>query len=189
MPRVRGTFVLSSIDYVRSRYGPPAHERVMAELPEWCRQAFANRLRYVRDSSWEPLNLALAYMETSKRLLGADDPGFYREMGRFAGLAARVTSFGDMEPGPDAAARIFPVRSRAFIDVGRIEMVVTPEGELRARLFDFPAEPALCERRIGAWEALLSGEAQRAVVEETACINDGAKACQLRVRFEAKPPA
>jgi hypothetical protein len=51
---------------------------------------------------------------------------------------------------------MLPVLGRAFIDVGRLEVTSWAPQELSARLYDFPPLRALCERRIGAWEAMLS---------------------------------
>lgn len=183
MARVRGTFVLSSVEFVRTRDGPEAHPAVLAAMPKAEGLAFATRLPHIRDSSWEPFDPVRSYLETAESILAANDPGFHREMGRFAARAALISGFSAMVSGIETAVRMIPVMARAFIDVGRIEVTQRSPTEIHARLYDFPPVRCLCERRRGAWEVLLASGGRAPAVSETECVTAGHPCCELRVLF------
>lgn len=59
--------------------------------------------------------------------------------------------------------------------IRRLEEVVD-----RARVQAFPATRALCQRGIGAWEAVLTVEDSRVRVDKTAPVVDGSSCCEMR---------
>lgn len=180
-PMVRGSFLLASIRFVRERYGPQAHERVLQALPVAARAAIETELR---EAAWKPLEHALAYMQAARELLAPGDGQFFREMGRSAGRAGRESGFGVMVTDPDRTVRMFAVFSRAIVDFGRVEVVEHGAHDFRARFHGFPPVPALCERRVGAYEELLHSPGTAVSVVETACTTAGSPYCELHVRWE-----
>lgn len=183
-PRVRGTFVLSSVAFVCERYGRQAHERVLRALPVAARASLETELR---DAAWKPLEHALAYMQAARELLAPGDDRFFREMGRSAGRAGRASGFGAMVADPETTARMFTVLGRAIVDFGRVEVVEQGADGLRARFHGFPPVAALCERRVGAYEELLHAPGTVVTVEETACTSAGSPYCELQVRWRPAP--
>lgn len=183
-PRVRGSFALGSVRFVRERFGPQAHELVLQALPVAARASLETELR---DAAWKPLEHALAYMQAARELLAPDDGQFFREMGRSAGRAGRASGFGVMVSDPETAARMFTVLGRAIVDFGRVEVVEHGADGLRARFHGFPTVAALCERRLGAYEELLHAPGTVVTVEETACTSAGSPYCELLVRWRPAP--
>ena len=183
-PRVRGSFALGSVRFVRERFGPQAHELVLQALPVAARASLETELR---DAAWKPLEHALAYMQAARELLAPDDGQFFREMGRSAGRAGRASGFGVMVSDPETTARMFTVLGRAIVDFGRVEVVEHGADGLRARFHGFPAVAALCERRLGAYEELLHAPGTVVTVEETACTSAGSPYCELQVRWRPAP--
>lgn len=185
-PMVRGSFLLASIQFVRERHGPHAHERVLQALPVETRVSIETGLR---DAAWKPLEHALAYMLAARDLLAPGDGRFFRELGRWAGRAGRESGFGAMVTNPETTARMFTVLGRAIVDFGRVEVVEHGADGLRARFHGFPPVAALCERRVGAYEELLHAPGTVVTVEETACTSAGSPYCELRVRWRPAPGA
>jgi len=179
MPNVRGVAVLNAIRFVTEIYGAPRHDQVVAALPAPRHGTFVGA---IREASWKPLEDFVAYMETAKSQLGPHEPDFYRRLGRFAGHLERARSnVGLMVVDPGTALRMGPLVWRSFHDSGRLEVEVLGPHEGIARVFDYPASRAMCERRCGAWEGLLSSEELPASVEETACMLDGHGCCETHV--------
>lgn len=178
-PNVRGVAVLNAIRFVRETRGPGRHDEVVAALPAACRAVF---LAQVREAAWVPLDDFVAYMETARRLLAPGDPAFFRELGRFAGrLERQASNFGVMVADPMTAMRMGPTVWRSFHDCGRLEVETLAPLEGLARVHDFPASHAMCDRRCGAWETLVSTEQLRAEATETRCQLDGHPFCETRV--------
>ena len=185
-PHVRGVAVLNAMRFVREAYGPDRHDAVVAALPPAHQATF---LAQVREAAWEPLADFVAYLEVAERLLAPEDPGFFRELGRFAGrLEREASNFGVMVADPVTAIRMGPTVWRSFHDCGRLEVEVLGPREGLARLFDFPASRALCERRCGAWETLVSTPDMRAEVSELRCQLDGHPVCETRVVWRPVRP-
>ncbi len=181
--RVRGSVLLSSAAFVRQRFGPEAHERVVARLRPEHQAAFTADLR---EGSWKPVEAVDAYMEAARRLLAPGDASFFREMGRFAGEQARRSVFASMVRDAETAARMLPTMGRVVADQGRAEVVQAGPGELRARISGFPTTPALCERRVGAYEALFGSAEAPVEASETACVLQGSPWCEIRVVWRAR---
>ncbi len=178
-PNVRGVAVLNAIRFVRETRGTGRHDEVVAALPAARRAVF---LAQVREAAWVPLDDFVAYMETAQRLLAPHEPGFFRELGRFAGrLEREASNFGVMVVDPLTAMRMGPMVWRSFHDSGRLEVETVGPLEGLARVHDFPASRAMCDRRCGAWETLISTEQLQAEATETLCQLGGHPFCQTRV--------
>lgn len=185
-PHVRGVAVLNAVRFVREVYGPDRHDAVVAALPPARQATF---LAQLREASWEPLDDFVAYMEGAQRLLAPGDPAFFRELGRFAGrLEREASNFGVMVADPLTALRMGPTVWRSFHDSGRLEVKLLSPREAVATLFDFPASRALCGRRCGAWETLLSTAELRAEASEPRCRLDGHPVCETRVAWHPARP-
>ncbi|HLA77825.1 MAG TPA: hypothetical protein VJU18_09635 [Vicinamibacteria bacterium] len=179
MASVRGVAVLNAIRYVRESFGPNPHQAVVKALSEPHRATF---LGPIREASWKPVEDLIAYLETAQRLLAPADPLFFRRVGRFSGQLERASQgFEVMVADPSTAMRMGPVVWRSFFDAGRLEVEILGPREGMARVFDFPASRALCDRRSGAWEGLLSTPGLRVEVTETRCCLSGSDFCENRV--------
>jgi hypothetical protein len=184
---VRGSFVLASVNFVRRRHGDAGHERALDALAPAARVALEARLPFVRDSTWEPWDLAEAYMLGAKSALAAADCAFFQSMGEFAAAEARANGFAPMMGDVDTTIRMLMPLSRAFIDVGAPTVVSRVPHGLIVHLKGYPTSEALCERRIGAWRILLSPDGTPVSVEETLCTRRGHPFCELRIAFAAAP--
>jgi hypothetical protein len=185
-PHVRGVAVLNAIRFVREVYGPDRHDAVVATLPLDRQATF---LGQVREASWEPLADFVAYMDAAQQLLAPGEPAFFVELGRFAGRLERLASnFGVMVADPMTAIRMGPTVWRSFHDTGRLEVEVLGPREAVATLFDFPASRAMCGRRCGAWETLVSTPELQDEVSEPRCRLDGHPACETRVVWRPVRP-
>lgn len=184
MIHVRGITVLNTTRFVRERFGPEAHTRVVESLPTRHRATF---LTMVREASWKPIEDVLAYMEVAKGLLAPDVPGFHREIGLYSG---QITGRGGFRffigSSPLKAVGRAAFMWRFLYDAGRVEVVSKAPGEITLRILDFPVPSRIwCERITGFIEAVahLAG-AERSRVEETACIHAGSDYCELRGTWE-----
>lgn len=179
MPNVRGVAVLNAIRFVNETYGAARHDQIVAAMPAARRATF---LSTIREASWEPVEDFVAYMEAAKGLLDPHDEQFYRRLGRFAGRLERASSnFGLMVVDPATSLRMAPLIWRSFHDCGRMEIETLGPREAVARVYDYPASRAMCQRSCGAWEALSSTEELVARAEETACVLDGNPCCATSV--------
>jgi hypothetical protein len=79
MARVKGSAVLSTLRYVREKYGEGAVDGILASLPEEDRQAIGTSPLV---SAWYPMPVFLRFMEEAERQLGPKDPELARNMGR-----------------------------------------------------------------------------------------------------------
>ncbi len=171
--------MLNAIRFIRDTVGPAAHDEIVAALPAVHATTFRG---LIREASWEPLDDFVAYLETAKRLLAPTDSGFYRRLGRFSGeLERQASAFKVMVEDPSTAMRMGPTVWRSFFDVGRLEVEILAPREGTARVFDFPGCRALCDRRCGAWEGLLSTAALSVEVDESLCRADGHSFCEHHV--------
>jgi hypothetical protein len=181
MANARATLFLNSVAFVRERFSPEAAARVHAALP-LALQAWLDG--GPRETAWRPVEDLVAYMSAARALVAPDDPGFYRELGRFAGLLdRRERGVGTLFTDVDVAARMAGVIWRTYFDAGRLE--ASPDGDaLRLRIHDFPARRELCERIVGSLEGQWA-ELQP-LVAKSACRLDGAPCCEIRVGFPGR---
>lgn len=187
MTNVRGVIALNTVRFVKEVYGPEAHERVLARVSQGRRASF---LGTIREGSWGPLEDVLAYMEAAKALLAPEEPDFFRNLGRFSGQAERrAQGFRPLVADASTTMRMAPTAWRAFYDRGRIEVVSLGPREAVARIHDFPAHRANCQRMCGAWEGLLETEELAVRVTETVCALDGSPCCEMRVAWYEKGSA
>jgi hypothetical protein len=181
MVKVRGLVILNSVAYVKDRFGPEGHERVLEALPAERRMIF---LREIRDATWEPLDDLISYTEVAHELLAPKDPQFHWKMGSHSGRQARLRGgFQPMVEDPETAMRLGPVLWRSFVDTGRFEFIVKGKKEGVIRIHGFPSTPALCQRMCGSWEELLGSAKHPATIEKTACIQDGSPFCEMHVKW------
>ena len=170
--------VINVIRYVRETHGSDRQQAVVEVVPEPHRSTFLRPIREASGAGCRPRCLP----ETAQKLLASGDALFFRRVGRFSGQLERGSQgFKVMVADPSTAMRMGPVLWRSFFDVGRLEVEILGPREARTRVFDFPASRALCERRAGAWEGLLSTPELRVEVAETRCCLSGSDFCENRV--------
>jgi len=180
--RARGSELLNTVEYVRQRFGEPAHERVLATLPADARTAFDHP---TREADWQPLEYLVAYMLAAREQLAAGEGGFYREIGRHAGRSARTGGFQVMLGTIDDAVRTARYLWRSFFDTGRLEIVTAgPEG-IVARVLEFACpSPVVCDRITGWTETSLDPDGALGLhTVEVACVHEGAPYCEYRTTW------
>ena len=181
MARVRGRLVMNAVEYVQKRFGREAHERVLQAMP---REHWGPFVGPLHETSWEPAEDAVAYLDTARRLLAPGEEGFFRDLGRFAGRIERQKQgYEPMVRDPATAARMGPAVWSSFYDTGRLEVDIQSPLEASARVLGFAVSPVLCERSCGAWEGLLSSQTFSAAVTEARCVHRGSEYCEIRVRW------
>jgi hypothetical protein len=186
MAQVRGALVSSAVQFVRETYGPDAHERVLGALDPRARATLGKR---IRDSSFEPVEHFVAYIEAARQILAPDDAGFFRSLGRYTGRRARDSQgFKVMVAEPESAVRMAPITWKAFYDTGRADARMTGPREALIRLVDFPSRASLCERSCGTLEGLVSTETLQATVEHTRCIARSDPCCEYRIMWTEAGP-
>jgi hypothetical protein len=177
---VRGVGLAGAIGFVKQAYGTAAHEAVLARLPPEEAAAFAD----VRSAAWKPLRSLSAYIETARALHGADDATFALRLGFFIGqYTRRDGGFHPMLVTPEVAMRMAPVVWKAVYDAGRMEFEIEGREGGVARVYDFPARPALCAVNAAIIEGLASDDARRARVVETRCRSRGDEFCEFDVTW------
>lgn len=182
MTTTRGIALLGAVQFVKEHYGPDAHERVLAALPEKCR---AGLLAPIREASWRPLEDLGLYTETARALLAPEDPTFYTTMGRFIGRVERDKGgFRPMVAEPSTAMRMMSLVWRAIYDEGRAEATICGPREGLFRVYDFRKSRTVCQTHAGAVEGLLGTDEVFVRVEETACVHDGSPCCEFRIVWE-----
>jgi hypothetical protein len=169
------------MSFVKRTYGgAPAHEAVLARLPPQEAAAFLD----VRPAAWKPLRALAAYIEAARSAHSQDDAAFYYELGFFIGqFARRDGGFQPMLTTPEVAMRMAPLVWKAVYDAGRMEFEIEGREGGTARVYDFPARPALCAVNAAIIEGLASSEDHRARVAETRCRLQGNEYCQYDVRW------
>jgi hypothetical protein len=149
---------------------------IVKSLPGSHRATF---LRPIRESSWVPVATLIAYMETAKRLLAADDADFYASIGRYAGRQDREgRAVGVMLDDPETAAKLAQVLWRSFFDTGSLEVVEKHDRSALLRVHGFASHPTLCARIGGSLEGQFGARAT-----ETRCASRGNSYCEWRLEW------
>jgi hypothetical protein len=186
MVRVRGIAFIGAMQFVKDEFGPEAHQRVLAALPEANRATFLGPLR---DAVWKPLDDLATYAGTARHLLAPTDERFYVRLGFRAGRVEREEGgFHPMVADAPTAIRLGAVIWRSLYDAGRMELVADGEGRALARIHDFPTSVALCQANCAALSGLLGSDEHPVRTEQAACVLDGAPCCEYRVAWESAGP-
>jgi hypothetical protein len=177
---VRGVGLGGAVGFVKQAYGTAAHEAVLARLAPEEAASFVD----IRSAAWKPLRSLGAYIETARALYGADDPAFALRLGFFIGqYTRRDGGFHPMLVTPEVAMRMAPVVWKAVYDAGRMEFEIQGREGGVARVYDFPARPALCAVNAAIIEGLASDDDRRARVVETRCRSRGQEFCEFDVTW------
>jgi len=177
---VRGMTVHSTAHFVRERFGPEAHARVMDGLPLEVQLTFHED---VRDAAWRPLDHVAAYMRLAHLRLAPGDDAFHRLIGRYSGDRIAKSPFRTMlGTSPLSAVGRANFMWRFLYDTGRPETVSKRPGEIVVRIVDFPnGDRIWCDRICGFLESLTEAAGGRqAEVREIACRAQGAAHCEVR---------
>ncbi|MCL4820779.1 MAG: hypothetical protein KJ067_16690 [Vicinamibacteria bacterium] len=184
--QVRGVVVMNALAFLRERHGAGALDQVLKDLPAARRGAFGAHLR---EASWEPLADFVAWLEAAQQRFAPGDPGFARELGAFAGSRERKAGgYGPMVATPEAAMRMGQVLWRTIYDVGRLEVERLEPLRCLVRIRDFPCQPLLWQRTVGAFEGLLSTPELRARATPLRCTSQGDECCEMEVEWLAFSP-
>ncbi len=176
MAAVRGIFFLNTMDFVRGVHGADTHARILDALPAERVAPWRGKISW---SSWLALDDLLAYMEAARRLVAADDPQFFRTMGREGALRCRSRAIGMTLTDPELSADYGGALWHLLVDVGEMEVSRTGVDETAVRIRGFPAHPAFCQRILGAVEGILSVAQRPARVEKRACVLGGDPCCEI----------
>jgi len=180
--RVRGTSLIDAQAFVRDTYGPEAVARVRKALSAKAKPVFQHAIREV---GWYPLEALTSYLITARTLL---DPGaheFYRAQGYYGASRQKAGALKAMVSTLELRMRLVRTIWRMFYDVGHVEVVGATEGDIVARIVDFPTTAELCERFLGIWEGMSSTDDRRAVAQETKCVLRGDPYCEIRLTYES----
>jgi len=180
MGQVKGTAVLSSLRYVRERFGEPALAGVLSALPA----DDAARLRdLVLASSWYPIGCLMRFMLEAEKQLGSQDPRLLQNMGRAScdeGLKGIYKIFLKVgSPGftIDRASRVLS----NYYDIGDLVVVERDERHVAAELRGFEqAGRPFCERIYGWMQRMLELTGVRNLRSaHSSCVHRGDAVCRF----------
>jgi hypothetical protein len=180
MARVKGSTVLSRLQFLEERYGASAKQAVIASLsPEW--QAVA--AKGVPPHEWVPYEFYVDINVAADRLHGRGDLALCREMGRFSAERNLPTLYrifyrlGSPLFIFRKAARVWEVH----YDSGRMVPVQEGERAIRLKMVDFEKPHRAHCLSVHGWaerSAELSG-ATLVHSEEERCRLRGDAACEI----------
>ncbi len=172
---MKGVVFTSRHNFVRSRYGPAAWQRVLEVLPPGSRKLLA---KTVKSGDWYPLTLNEEVDRAICRVLAAGDPQIYRTMGAYsADLTIEGTSPGDVEArNPGGFLRAIDRYAPRYYD-GSVAVVELPaDGHGILRFYGIRSNEPNCESNLGYFGRgieLCGGRDVRA--HENRCTRDGGK--------------
>ncbi len=180
MAQVKGTAVLSSLRYVRERFGEEALAGVLSALPA---QDCATLRGLLLASSWYPMSTLLRFMQEVERQLGPRDPKVLQNMGRAScdeGLRGIYKIFLKVgSPGYiiDRAARVLS----NYYDTGELVVVERDERHVAVELRGLEgSERQFCERIYGWMQRTLELTGVRNLRSaHSRCLHRGDPVCRF----------
>ena len=184
MAQVKGTAVLSSLRYVRERFGEEPLALVLAALPA----EDAALCGGVLASSWYPMPAFLRFMQEAERQLGAQEPNLVLEMGRascdygITGVYKIFFKVGSPEFIIRRAARVFS----SYYDTGRLEVVESEDGRCVVELRGLEGSARqFCERIYGwAQRTLELAGAKNLRSGHSSCVHRGDPVCRFEGHWD-----
>jgi hypothetical protein len=184
MARVKGTAVLSSLRYVRERFGEESLERVLAALPTGDALLRGGLLA----SSWYPMPALLRFMQEAERQLGAQEPNLVLNMGRAScdygvtGVYKVFFKVGSPEFIIGRAARVFS----SYYDTGKIEVVASRDGHAAVEVSGLEGSaPQFCERIYGWMQRTLElAGARNLRSSHPSCVHRGDAVCRFEGNWD-----
>ncbi len=185
MAQVKGTAVLSSVRYVRERFGDDALARLLAALPPGDRAVLGQG---ILASSWYPMEAFLRFMQEAERQLGTQEADVVRRMGRAScdygvtGVYKIFFKLGSPEFIIARAARVFS----SYYDTGELRIAETARGRAVAELSGFEGgAPQFCERIFGWMQRTLElAGARNLRSAHTTCVHRGDAVCRFEGTWE-----
>jgi hypothetical protein len=180
MAQVKGTAVLSSLRYVRERFGEEALGRILSALPA---EDAVLRGEGLLASSWYPMSAFRHFMEEAERQLGLGEPNLVLDMGRAScdygvtGVYKVFFRIGSPEFIISRAARVFS----SYYDTGAIEVVESRDGHavVEVRGLEGSARP-FCERIYGWMQRTLElAGAKNLRSSHSCCVHRGDAVCRF----------
>lgn len=179
MARVKGTAVLSSLRYVRERFGDEPLGRILSALPP---EDAALQVG-VLASSWYPMPAFLRFMQESERQLGRQEPDLVRNMGRAScdhgvtGVYRIFFRVGSPEFIIGRAARVFS----SYYDTGELKVVESLDGRALVELRGLEGSaPQFCERIYGWMQRTLElAGAKNLRSAHSSCLHRGDAVCRF----------
>jgi hypothetical protein len=183
MANFKGTIFESVRMFTEQRFGPEAHDRLLAELSDEDRSL----LDGLNALGWCPAEPILRYHQALDRVYGKGDLELCHEAGRFsAGWAMNTVLkvFLRFRSPNWLIERATSVWGR-YHDSGRWIITAATDTRLQGELFDFAVhDPVFCARLrgwlLGAVE--LTGGARCSVIE-TMCVNRGHDRCKFTIQL------
>ncbi len=180
MAQVKGTAVLSSLRYVRERFGEPALAGVLAALPPGDGTLLQG---LVLASSWYPMGSLGRFMQEAEKQLASQDPKLLQNMGRASceeGLKGIYKIFLKVgSPGftIDRAARVLS----NYYDTGDLVVVEKAERHVAAELRGLEdSGRVFCERIYGWMQRMLELTGVRNLrAAHSSCVHRGDPACRF----------
>lgn len=170
---LKGTSFASFFDFLTQRFGPSAQAQVLSAMPVEHRRAIEAG---VLASSWYSVATFVSLAEIAKRILGPQDPHFYRESGRHDaeyGLSG-VHRVMLRDGGPLKVLEGAQALWRQVADQGRLEVVSTGSGSANLRTYDCAVSALFCDRTTGYCQraAELAGGKEVRIRKTLCSLND-----------------
>jgi len=173
----RGTLLLNSAAFVRTRFGEEGQRRVLAAIPDVARHFSGSGS--LPEGARIPLEHLILYMTTARSLLAPEAADFYREMGRFSAAQESKGGLAHIVSDRETLVKMLRTLWRAYFDSGSFEVVEKDGNSFTGRVVDFEGHAALCERISGVADAHF----RTAHVEHVACVFRGDARCDWKVRW------
>ena len=178
MAQVKGTAVLSSLRYLRERFGEDTLGRILSALPD------GDALGHgALASSWYPMPAFLRLMQEAERQLRVEDPKLVLNLGRAScdygvtGVYKIFFKVGSPEFIVGRAARVFS----GYYDTGELKVVESRDGRAVAELSGLQGSaPQFCERIYGWMQRTLELAGARNLRSgHTSCVHRGEAVCRF----------
>lgn len=188
--RVRGSVVVTTLDYLREQGGQALVARVLGRLsPDRRRDVQA-----IRPGDDLPWSVAIDLWRAADLVLGKRSPAWTEQAGAFAAERERASFVESV--GLEPQGSLFAGRSpQEFVDRlaslfrrdfrgGDVASVFDEPGHLVLRLLELDADPLFCARQTGVLRGALEiAVGEQAGVEHARCAADGDAFCEWELRW------
>ncbi|MFQ5766414.1 MAG: hypothetical protein ACE5ID_00290 [Acidobacteriota bacterium] len=187
MSHVKGSNLLSRMQFVIDRFGPEAWEKVLNALPNGEGARLSPR---ILPSSWYPFTLYNHLDMAICQVLAGGKLGICQEMGADSARRALAGTYRIyLKDGPAALLRRLAVLHRTFYDAGKMEVTSLDDGHSVIRNSYVPCSTRTnCLVAAGFYATVVELCGGRNVrVTEGNCSAEGARDCLFNILWETGP--
>jgi hypothetical protein len=194
MARVRGTSILGTLDYARSRHGDAAVERIWAGLPQPMQATLLDSAgQGIAAHGWYDAALVVEMTSLIDNQLGKGDLALAREIGNHVAFqdVNRFFKWLMRLGGPSVLFSRAGAVWNNYYDDGRYVLEQLSEGRASIRIEDSSSAGAVVCKRIEGWieralELTLGPEAHPVIHEQRHLVRESAVGPQSFCRFIAE---